>query len=250
MKSEIRHVAIIMDGNGRWARERSHSRVWGHIRGSSIVSEVVEEADALGLSALTLYTFSKENWSRPFEEINTLLNLLRKFLEQNKIKIMENKIRFRVIGERSKLPEETKRLIEFVEGETVENKGLKLTFAFDYGSRTEILDAVKVLASKKPVEKIEVEDVTKSLYASDLGDVDLLIRTGGEQRISNFLLWQIAYAEIYFTDTKWPDFSREEFGNIVEKVILRERRFGFIKNISFDESTRLAQEHRSVLNPS
>ena len=250
MKSDIRHVAIIMDGNGRWAKERSHSRVWGHIRGSSVVSDIVEEADELGLSALTLYAFSTENWSRPLEEINTLLNLLRKFLEQNKIKIIENRIRFKVIGDRTKLPVEVKNLIEFLEGATVENEGLKLTFAFDYGGRTEILNTFKAVASRKPVEDITIDDITDNLYASDLGDVDLLIRTGGEQRVSNFLLWQLAYAEIYFTETKWPDFCREEFKNIIEQVVLRERRFGFIKNFSLGGSIKLAHKHKSSLNPS
>ena len=247
MGSDIKHVAIIMDGNGRWARERSHPRVWGHIRGSSVVSDIVEEASTLGLSALTLYAFSTENWSRPLEEINTLFNLLKKFLEQNRIKIIENQIRFNVIGDRIKLPSETKELIEFIERETFSNKGLKLTFAFDYGGRTEILNTFKAIALKKPMADITVDDVTNNLYASDLGDVDLLIRTGGEQRISNFLLWQIAYAEIYFTKTKWPDFCRKEFKDIIQKVFLRERRFGFIKNFSFDNSIKLAQKHKSFM---
>ena len=151
MKSDIKHVAIIMDGNGRWAKNRSHPRVWGHIRGSAVVSDIVEEADVMGLRALTLYAFSTENWSRPFEEISVLLNLLKKFLEQNKIKIIENEIRFRVIGDRTKLPAETKDLIGFIENETLENKGLKLTFAFDYGGRAEILNTIKTIALKKSV---------------------------------------------------------------------------------------------------
>ena len=248
MGSDIKHVAVIMDGNGRWAKERSHPRVWGHVRGSYVVSDIVEEADALGLSALTLYAFSTENWSRPYEEINTLFNLLKKFLEQNKIKIIENRIRFNVIGDRTSLPEETKGLIEFIEKETVGNDGLQLSFAFDYGGRMEILDAFKAVASKKSVEKITIDDVADNLYISKRGDVDLLIRTGGEHRISNFLLWQIAYAEIYFTETKWPDFSREEFKKIVQKVDSRERRFGSIENVSLDNSVKLAQEHKSFLN--
>ena len=248
MKSDIKHVAIIMDGNGRWAKERSHPRVWGHVRGSCVVSDIVEEADALGLSALTLYAFSTENWSRPFEEINTLFNLLKKFLEQNKIKIIENRIRFSVIGDRTNLPEETRELIEVIENATLVNEGLKLSFAFDYGGRTEILDAFKAMALKKPISEITIDDIADNLYTSESGEVDLLIRTGGEHRISNFLPWQIVYAEIYFTETKWPDFSREEFKKIVKKVDSRERRFGSIQNASLENSIKVAQRHKSVLN--
>ena len=248
MESDIKHVAIIMDGNGRWAEERSHVRVWGHIRGSSVVSDIVEEADEMNLTALTLYAFSTENWSRPLEEINTLLDLLRKFLERNRIKIIENKIRFKVIGDRAGLPLETKQLIEMIEEETRDNQGLKLTFAFDYGGRTEILNTIKAVAAKKPVADMTVDDITSNLYATDLGDVDLLVRTGGEQRISNFLLWQIAYSEICFTETKWPDFSREEFRNIVQEVVQRERRFGFIENFSLRESVEVGQKHKAMLN--
>ena len=251
VRDNIKHVAIIMDGNGRWAQERSHSRLWGHVRGSAVVSDIVEESDKIGIEALTLYAFSTENWGRPLLEINTLFALLRKFLDQEKVKIIENRIRFKVMGEIAELPRETKELIAMVEEATVNNKGLKLTFAFGYGGRSEIIDTIKALALKKPVEEITIEDVNDNLYVSDLGDVDLLIRTGGDQRISNFLLWQIAYSEIYFCKTKWPDFKREEFRKIIQEVSQRERRFGLIRpNDSLHASVGLAKRNRAFLNPS
>ena len=248
-KLGIKHVAIIMDGNGRWANERAHSRLWGHIRGSSVVSEIVEEADALGLSALTLYAFSTENWGRPLTEINTLFTLLKKFLDQERIRIVENNIRFKVMGEIKDLPVETISLIKKIEETTSNNKGLKLTLAFSYGGRKEIVDTIKAVALKRPLEEITVEDITNNLYISDLGDVDLLIRTGGDHRISNFLLWQLAYAEIYFCKTRWPEFKREEFRKIVEKVSQRERRFGLVEKVdSLNNSTSMAERNRSLFN--
>lgn len=247
LENKIKHVAIIMDGNGRWAQGRCRPRIWGHVRGSSVVSEIVEEADNLGLKALTLYAFSTENWSRPQQEVLTLFSLLKKFLLKEKARILKNKIRFKVMGDISGLPESTKSLISSLESETASHQGLKLTFAFGYGGRAELVRAVNsLLASGK--KEVSEEDIARELYCPETGDVDLLIRTGGDKRVSNFLLWQIAYAELFFTSTKWPDFTPEEFRGIIFQVAGRERRFGQIVSVeSLSESHRIAKENRDIL---
>lgn len=229
---ELKHVAIIMDGNGRWANERARPRMWGHVRGSAIVSEIVEKADSLGIKALTLYAFSTENWSRPATEVRVLFKLLYKFLLKERDRILKNRIRFRVMGDITHLPIETKNLIFSLENETKDFHGLKLTFAFGYGGRMEIVSAVNSFMLKNPGKAISEDDLAKELFVPDLGDVDLLIRTGGDQRVSNFLLWQIAYAEFFFTETKWPDFTASEFQDIIEFCASRERRFGAISKLS------------------
>jgi undecaprenyl diphosphate synthase len=242
--SKIKHVAIIMDGNGRWAQGRCRPRVWGHVRGSSVVSEIVEEADDLGLKALTLYAFSTENWSRPQLEVSTLFTLLRKFLLKERQRILKNHICFKVIGDISSLPASTKGLIAQLEEETADFRGLKLSFAFGYGGRNEIVDAVNKIISSGNVNQISEDDIRRNLYRNDVGDVDLLIRTGGDQRVSNFLLWQIAYAELFFTRTKWPEFTREEFRGILYQVSGRERRFGNVESVdSIEVSQLLANEN-------
>ncbi len=225
-KHTISHVAIIMDGNGRWAKQRSHPRVWGHVRGSTVVSKIVEAAKESGIGALTMYAFSSENWCRPQSEVRILFKLLYKFLLRERERILKNNIRFRIMGDVSNLPEQTKILIAQLEKESQFNSGLKLTFAFGYGSRSEITQAFNQFIKKNPGKELLEEDLAKYLMVPDLGEVDLLIRTGGEFRISNFLLWQIAYAELFFTETKWPDFSSSEFKEILENVSKRERRFG------------------------
>lgn len=227
--SFLNHVAIIMDGNGRWAKSRSHARVWGHIRGSRIVSDIVEEADDNGIKALTLYAFSSENWSRPITEIQVLFSLLKKFLLKERKRILSNRVKFRVIGDRSALPQETQNLISRLEKETQDMDGLKLTFAFGYGGRDEIIQSVNSFIKNKPGQAITEADLAQNLMIPDVGDVDLLIRTGGDYRVSNFLLWQVAYAELFFTETKWPDFTRQEFRSIIALVKERERRFGQIE---------------------
>lgn len=248
LETKIKHIAIIMDGNGRWAQNRCRPRVWGHVRGSSVVSQIVEEADDLGLKALTLYAFSTENWSRPQREVLTLFNLLKKFLQKEKQRIIRNKIKFKVIGDISNLPQATKNLVSSLEEETAGNSGLKLTFAFGYGGRTEIVSAVNKLIQSNPGVEISEEQLSNSLHAPELGDVDLLIRTGGDQRISNFLLWQIAYAELFFTSTKWPEFTREEFRGIVYQVAGRERRFGHVESLdSLSESHKIAKVNKDDL---
>lgn len=225
-KHPIKHVAIIMDGNGRWATMRSHPRVWGHVRGSGVVADIVEAADDCGISALTMYAFSSENWCRPQAEVRVLFNLLYKFLKRERDRIIKNNIRFKIMGDIANLPPQTKNLISALESESQFNTGLKLTFAFGYGARSEITIAFNRFIKEHPGKEITEEELAKNLMIPDLGDVDLLIRTGGDHRVSNFLLWQIAYAELYFTDTKWPDFSTVEFRRILETVSKRERRFG------------------------
>lgn len=247
-KNSIQHVAIIMDGNGRWANERSHQRVWGHVRGSSIVADIVEESDNLGIKALTMYAFSSENWCRPQAEVKVLFSLLHKFLIREKSRILKNNIRFKIMGDISNLPIPTKELINQLESESSENKGLKLTFAFGYGSRSEIISAINVYIKENPGMEISECELEKKLMIPDLGEVDLLIRTGGDQRISNFLLWQIAYAELYFTKTKWPDFSAMEFRDIYLEVTKRERRFGAIVNsVNLNENIEKAKINKSLM---
>lgn len=230
MEKTIKHVAIIMDGNGRWAKQRFRPRVWGHIRGSNVVHSIVETASNMGLEALTLYAFSTENWSRPTEEVTTLFKLLYKFLKRERESIRKNKIKFKVIGNISKLEPHVQKLIKDVEEESKNAKGLKLSFAFSYGGRQEILDAVNMFIENHPGEKITEDFLSRYLYRPETGDVDLMIRTAGDQRISNFLLWQASYAELYFTQTKWPDFTSEQFEQIIENVSQRDRRFGSLDN--------------------
>lgn len=242
--SNIEHVAIIMDGNGRWAQERRRPRVWGHVRGSGIVSDIVEKADDLGAKALTLYTFSTENWSRPPKEVTTLFKLLRKFLLKERKRIIKNKISFKVIGEIEGLPAETKKLIAELEEETKDFEGLKLSFAFGYGGRNEIIRAVNRHIKDNPGKEISEQIMSNFMYRPEAGDVDLLIRTGGDSRISNFLLWQSAYAELWFTETKWPEFTTDEFEAIFKATQNRERRFGNIGANSYNMSIHEAQKNK------
>lgn len=243
----IKHVAIIMDGNGRWAKQRFHPRIWGHVRGSAVVSDIVQAADDMGLKALTLYAFSTENWSRPLDEVSSLFKLLKKFLIKERARILSNNIKFRVIGEVQNLPRETVELINELEHLTKNANGLLLTFAFNYGGRAEIVRAVNSFILSQPSTLIDEENLNSLMYRPEAGDVDLMIRTGGEQRISNFLLWQMAYAELYFTQTKWPEFTPKEFQKIIEHVSSRERRFG---NVAAQETLKVsinqAETNKSV----
>jgi undecaprenyl diphosphate synthase len=242
----IKHVAIIMDGNGRWAKRRLRPRIWGHVRGSSIVSEIVTAADDVGVKALTLYAFSTENWSRPLEEVSSLFRLLRKFLLKERSRLLANDVRFKVIGEIDHLPAETIALIRETEALTANSRGLMLTFAFSYGGRAEIVRAVNSFQLSNPGAPMTEEALSAHMYRPESGEVDLMIRTGGEQRISNFLLWQMAYAELYFTPTKWPDFTASEFKRIIQHVSSRERRFG---GVSAQESMHQALD-QALLNKS
>jgi len=236
-----------MDGNGRWAKKRLRPRIWGHVRGSFVVSNIVRAADEIGLKALTLYAFSTENWSRPLEEVSTLFKLLKKFLLAEKKNILANGIKFKVIGEIQNLPPDTVAMIREMESLTAEAQGLNLTFAFNYGGRSEIIRAINTHQINNPDKLMTEEDLTKLMYRPETGDVDLMIRTGGEQRISNFLLWQMAYAELYFTPTKWPEFTPSEFKKIIENVSNRERRFGNISGQSGLEcSIEKAENNKSL----
>lgn len=228
--NSIKHVAIIMDGNGRWAKDRGRPRVWGHIRGANRVSDIVTEAVRLGLESLTLYTFSTENWSRPRDEVASLFKLLKKFLQKEKQNILVNDIRFNVIGNYKVLDSAIVEIIDDLISITMGNKGLNLSLAINYGGRTEIVDAVNDFLKNGIKKEITEQDISQHLYNQNLNDIDLLIRTAGDQRISNFLLWQISYAELFFTDIKWPDFSVDNLNSIISDVQHRERRFGNVQS--------------------
>ncbi len=226
-----RHIAIIMDGNGRWAKRRNQPRVFGHRQGAKSVRKVVEAAARLGINNLTLYAFSTENWNRPKHEIKTLMKLLVNALKNELGLMMKNNIRLNAIGHTDMMPTNVQQELQEVLDETKENSGLVLTLALSYGARQEILRAVQEISHKVKNNIISVENVddniiNKHLYTQNLPDVDLLIRTSGEVRISNFLLWQIAYAELYFTDELWPDFNETSLHKAITDYQKRERRFG------------------------
>ncbi len=226
-----RHVAIIMDGNGRWATQRGLTRVTGHRRGRDSVNDVVEAARRLGIEYLSLYAFSTENWQRPRDEVAALMRFLRHFLAAELKKMMKNGIRLLAIGNLRKLPREVQAALKQTIEDTRHNTGMTVILAVSYGSREEITDAVRAIARRVRRGDLEPEDVDQELVASHLGtagvpDPDLLIRTSGEMRISNFLLWQIAYTEIYVTDTLWPDFREREFLDAIAHFQRRQRRFG------------------------
>lgn len=225
------HVAIIMDGNGRWARRQGSPRYKGHEEGVSRVDEVIRAADKAGVKFLTLYAFSKENWNRPADEVSFLMSLLAKFLDVKMKMMIENNVVFQVIGEIDDLPSVIQKKIYDGIEKTKNNTGLTLNVAFSYSSRFEITRACKSIAKKVLEKEINLLDVnedllSKELYTKNLPDPDLLIRTSGEMRISNFLLWQLSYAEIYVTETLWPDFHEKDFLEALEDYGRRDRRFG------------------------
>jgi len=225
------HVAIIMDGNGRWARARGLPRTAGHKRGAEAVKTAAESAAQLGVQYLTLFGFSSENWKRPRAEISDLMGLLRYYLQNELDYLCKQGVRLRVIGERKRLAPDIVDLIESAERQTAGNCRLTLIIALSYGSRAEIADASRRLAERAAAGLLRPTDIdegmlSENLYTADVPDPDLLIRTSGEQRISNFLLWQLAYAELIFLDTPWPDFSREDFTEALREFRRRERRYG------------------------
>ena len=229
------HVAVIMDGNGRWAKLRDLPRIEGHIAGIESVREIVISAREIGISYLTLYAFSRENWSRPKEEVKALLELLDIYLERELPTMMENNIRFRAIGAITDLPKRLQTKLDRVMNETSRNKKMGLNLALSYSGREEILHGVRSLikdASEGKTKRIDERTFRKYLYTGDMPDPDLLIRTSGELRLSNFLLWQMAYTEIYVTETLWPDFRREAFEEALAEFAKRERRFGSIREES------------------
>src|SRR5690554_13133 len=226
-----KHIAIIMDGNGRWAKQRGKLRVFGHQNGQKTVQKVVEDCAKLQIECLTLYAFSTENWNRPQAEIETLMKLLVRAIKNELKKLLENNIRLKTIGNPDLLPDSVrKKLFEAIE-KTKNNTGMTLTIALSYGSREELTNVFKNICDKVKNNIISIEAIDESvinqhLYTHDLPDVDLLIRTSGEQRISNFLLWQIAYAELYFTEVLWPDFQENDLYEAIISYQNRERRFG------------------------
>lgn len=228
-----KHIAIIMDGNGRWAKKRRLNRISGHNKGADTVREIVRTSRRIGVSYLTLYAFSTENWQRPRTEISALMLLLRKFLNSERAEMMENNIRLNAIGQLERLPKNARKLLDDVMAETANNDGMQLNLALSYGGRSEIVEMVKAIAEQVKANRIDPDDITAEtvrahLYTRDMPDPDLLIRTSGEFRLSNFLLWQIAYAEIFVTDTLWPDFGEEEFLQIIKDFQQRDRRYGNI----------------------
>lgn len=225
------HVAIIMDGNGRWARKRGLPRTAGHAKGAQVVEQILQDASDIGIRYLTVYAFSTENWSRPASEVNTLMNLFRTYLKSSMGKCMKNNVRMRIIGDRTKLSPELTALIENAEKTTENNTGITFTLAINYGSRDEMRRAVTDIAKEVKEGRLAPEDITEETISShldtaDLPDPDLLIRTCGEQRLSNYLMWQLSYTELYFTDVAWPDFTKEDLLKAVEAYQHRERRFG------------------------
>ncbi len=226
-----RHVAVVMDGNGRWAKRRMMPRIFGHRAGVSTVDRIVSLASEIKLPALTLYSFSTENWKRPPNEVSALMDILKEFLMKEMMRMVKNNIRFNTIGRTAELPPSAIDCINQVKESTKNNTGTVLTLALSYGGRAELEDAVKAIGRKVKSglldpEAIGQETIADHLDTAGLPEVDLLIRTSGEQRISNFLLWQIAYAELWFTDVLWPDFQGTDFLQAVLEFQKRERRFG------------------------
>jgi undecaprenyl diphosphate synthase len=230
-----RHLAIIMDGNGRWAQERMLKRIVGHRKGVETVRTIVEESSLLGIRYLTLFAFSSENWLRPKTEVRSLMALLKGYLARETSRMMNNNIRFTVIGDRGELPDDVNSAVDEAIRKTAGNSGMVLILALSYGARREIASAAVDMAADLAAGKIRAEEITESLFArylytSDIPDPDFLIRTSGEMRISNFLLWQIAYTELYFTEVNWPDFGKDEFYRALADYQARERRYGLISD--------------------
>jgi undecaprenyl diphosphate synthase len=228
-----RHVAIIMDGNGRWARRRHLPRAAGHVAGVAAVRDVVRAATDIGLSYLTLYAFSSENWKRPPTEVTHLMGLFRAYFREDVDELVERNVRMRIIGNRRRSEPDILAMIEDGEARTAANAGLTLTFAFDYGSQEEIAAAAREMARAAAAGELDPEAITPAMFGArlqtrGLPDPDLLIRTSGEHRLSNFLLWQSAYTELAFVDTLWPDFTRSHFFAALELFGQRERRFGAV----------------------
>ncbi|HCE67681.1 MAG: di-trans,poly-cis-decaprenylcistransferase [Geobacteraceae bacterium GWC2_55_20] len=225
------HLAVIMDGNGRWAQQRMLKRIVGHQRGAETVKMVVEQASLMGIKYLTLFAFSSENWSRPALEVRALMTLLKKYIRQETARMMRKNIRYNVIGNRSDLPDDVNETLDSAINQTAGNTGMVLTLALSYGGRQELSAAAARMARDVVAGKVAPEKITTELFGTyldtgGLPDPDFLIRTSGEMRISNFLLWQLAYTELYFTETNWPDFTINELHKALADFQSRERRFG------------------------
>ena len=233
MKTIPRHVAVIMDGNGRWAKKKSLPRVMGHNAGMKSMKEIVKKSSKLGIEYLTVYAFSTENWKRSTEEVSGIFKLLVRYVDSELQELHENNVKVNILGDWSKLPEDAKERLKKTLELTEHNTGLKFNIALNYGAREEIKIAVKEIAEKVKCGDINLDDIDDNLISSflftgklNIPDPDLLIRTSGEIRLSNYLLWQIAYSEMIFTDILWPDFTAEIFENIISEFGNRERRFG------------------------
>ena len=222
------HLAIILDGNGRWAKKRGLPRTMGHRQGVETLVKIVRYCSEIGIKNLTVYAFSTENWNRPEQEVNYLMNLLEEYFKGLGKKLKNRNIKLKVIGEKTRLSDKLISIINEVQEETKNNTGMIFNIAFNYGSKDEIINAVKNMVNDNVT--ITKENLDNYLYTNESGNVDLLIRTSGEQRISNFLLWQIAYAEFYFTDVHWPDFKEKELEKALENYQNRDRRFGGLKD--------------------
>ena len=226
--SSINHLAIIMDGNGRWANQKNQQRVFGHEKGAQTAKKIIDDCVKRGIPHLTLYTFSKENWSRPKHEVDTLMILLSKMLKNETENMLRNNIRFNIVGKIGDLPLKTRDWVSSTVEKTKNNTGLVLTLALSYGGRQEIVDAVNSLI-KSEVKIINEEILKNHLYCPEMPDPDMIIRTGGEYRLSNFLLWQSAYAEIYICNKNWPDFDENELDKALKEYENRNRTFGKVK---------------------
>jgi len=228
---EVKHVAIIMDGNGRWAQKKNLPHLEGHRKGAEAVKEAITVSKELGIKYLTLYAFSTENWKRSKEEIDGLMSLLEEFIDSNLKELHEKKIKFKTIGRINEFPEKTREKIQEAIEFTKKNSEGTLILALNYGGRAEIVDAVKKIGKKLIKKELEPDEITEELFADNLydptiPDPDIMIRTSGEFRLSNFLLWQLSYSEIYISDVLWPDFDKAEFIKAIESCTNRERRFG------------------------
>ena len=224
--NQLNHVAIIMDGNGRWGLKKKKSRNYGHLKGIKAVENVIKASLKKKIPFLTLYTFSTENWQRPEQEINFLFNLIRNSLKKNLKKILKQEIKINIIGEKEGLPQDINKIIKFIERKTFNNKKITLNLALNYGSKEEILSACKKLVQKNKI--INQNNFEQTLYTKNIPNPDILIRTGGAKRLSNFLLWQLAYTEIFFIDKLWPEFKEIDFNKIVNKFYNIKRNFGKI----------------------
>ncbi len=225
--NKLNHVAIIMDGNGRWGLKKNKTRNYGHLKGINAVETVIKESIKNKIPFLTLYTFSTENWKRPESEINFLFDLIRKSLKKKLSKIIKQGIKINVIGRNKGLPEDIKKTVKFIQNRTSKNKTITLNLALNYGSKEEMINAFKRLSIKKNV-KININNFENLLYTKNIPDPEILIRTGGTKRLSNFLLWQIAYTEIFFIDKLWPDFNESDYNKILKEFYKIKRNFGNI----------------------
>ena len=224
--NKLNHVAIIMDGNGRWGLKKKNSRNYGHLKGLKTVEKIIKFSAYKKIPFLTLYTFSTENWERPEKEVNFLFDLIRNTLKKNLKRIIKEEFKIRIIGNKKGLPKDINKTIKLIEKKTYRNKAITINLALNYGSKEEIINACKSFNSKK--EKLTIDNFEKNLYTKNIPNPDILIRTGGTRRLSNFLLWQLAYTEIFFVEKLWPDFSENDYNKIISKFYKIKRNFGKI----------------------